>query len=389
FRCHVTSGLQVVYIRVLSSFQARLGSPKNSRMDSRSSSQMKNIRNVSAIFISTFIAGIIAAGANGKSSNLPIVVNTWPFTNATQAAWNALQMNLSAADSLVIGCSTCEAEQCDGTVGFGGSPDEHGETTLDAMIMDGGTLAVGAVGSLRGIKNAIGVARAVMDYTDHTLLVGYLATEFAVEMGFKTESLSTNRSRQMHLSWKKNKCQPNFRKNVVPDPKTSCGPYSPRRTRGANDRASKGISPSNHDTIGMVVIDSAGSVWAGTSTNGANNKIPGRVGDSPVMGAGAYASNKGGGASATGDGDIMMRFLPSFRAVLEMERGAAPEVAAKVAMTPIAEHYPDFSGALVAVDVSGRHGAYCHGFSWFSYSVASYANSTVQVVKVPCFKQKK
>ncbi|KAK3703351.1 hypothetical protein RRG08_011217 [Elysia crispata] len=335
-----------------------------------------------------FVFGLIAADVDlhVKTINLPIVVNTWPFTNATQAAWNALQKNLSAADSLVIGCSTCEIEQCDGTVGYGGSPDEHGETTLDAMIMDGGSLAVGAVGSLREIKNAIGVARAVMKYTDHTLLVGDLATEFAVEMGFKRESLSTNRSRQMHLSWKENKCQPNFRKNVVPDPKTSCGPYSPKTTNGPEDRISKGISPDNHDTIGMVVIDSVGNVWAGTSTNGANNKIPGRVGDSPVMGAGSYASNSGGGAAATGDGDIMMRFLPSFRAVLEMERGVAPDVAAKIAMTPIAAHYPDFSGAVVAVDVSGRHGAYCHGFSWFSYSVASSANSTVHVVKVPCHK---
>ncbi|GFR65635.1 N(4)-(Beta-N-acetylglucosaminyl)-L-asparaginase [Elysia marginata] len=261
------------------------------------------------------------------------------------------------------------------------------------MIMDGGTFAVGAVGSLREVKNAIGVARAVMTYTDHTLLVGDLATEFAVEMGFKRESLSTNRSRQMHSSWKNHNCQPNFRKNVVPDPKKSCGPYTPnkvdqllKKKNRNEDRTSKAISPKNHDTIGMVVIDSTGEIWAGTSTNGANNKIPGRVGDSPVMGAGAYASNHGGGAAATGDGDIMMRFLPSYRAVLEMEKGAPPDTAAKIAMKQIARHYPDFSGALVAVNPSGEHGAYCYGFSEFSYSVASTVSHSAYVVKVPCHK---
>ncbi|GFN78223.1 N(4)-(beta-n-acetylglucosaminyl)-l-asparaginase [Plakobranchus ocellatus] len=326
---------------------------------------------------------------HGKS--LPIVVNTWPFVNATEAAWVALKEGASAADSLVVGCSTCERLQCDGTVGYGGSPDEHGETTLDAMIMDGATLTVGAVGSLRRVKNAIGVARAVMDHTDHTLLVGDLATEFATEMGFKTESLSTNKSQDMHESWEKNNCQPNFWKNVRPDPKKKCGPYSPKTSNFSLkewlwDRKSKSISPTNHDTIGMIVIDANAHVWAGTSTNGANNKIPGRVGDSPIMGAGAYASNTGGGAAATGDGDIMMRFLPSYRAVLEMEHGSSPATAAQIAMAPIALHYPDFNGALVAVNTTGHHGAYCHGFSWFSYSVASPDDPHVQVVKVPCQK---
>ncbi|CAG5114644.1 unnamed protein product, partial [Candidula unifasciata] len=164
---------------------------------------------------------------SAKDTLLPVVINTWPFTNATASAWEVLQKGGSADDSLVVGCSTCERLQCDGSVGFGSNPDESGETTLDAMIMDGATFAVGAVGDLRRVKNAIGVARAVMKYSDHTLLAGESATKFAVEMGFKEESLTTNKSQAMFNDWVKSNCQPNFRQNVKPDPKTSCGPYSP------------------------------------------------------------------------------------------------------------------------------------------------------------------
>src|SRR5258705_320359 len=104
--------------------------------------------------------------------------------NFNHLAWDVLAMGGSALDAVEQGCSTCEALQCDGTVGFGGSPDENGETTLDAMIMDGETHAVGAVGCLRRVKNAIGVARKVLEHTGHTLLVGELATDFAIKMGF-------------------------------------------------------------------------------------------------------------------------------------------------------------------------------------------------------------
>uniref|UniRef100_A0A2C9JTX2 N(4)-(beta-N-acetylglucosaminyl)-L-asparaginase n=1 Tax=Biomphalaria glabrata TaxID=6526 RepID=A0A2C9JTX2_BIOGL len=331
------------------------------------------------------------------SSFLPIVVNTWPFTSATKAAWDALSSGVSAEESLVIGCTTCEVLQCDGSVGYGSNPDERGETTLDAMIMDGSTYAVGAVADLRRVKNAIGVAQAILHYTDHTLLVGESATSFALEMGFKEESLATNNSINMFKSWQQNKCQPNFRQNVQPDPKSSCGPYSPlppppsKFQRSGSDRlklytrkSHSEINRNNHDTIGMIVIDASGHVWAGTSTNGANHKVPGRVGDSPVMGAGAYASNTGGGAAATGDGDIMMRFLPSLRAVIEMERGVSPDKAAQIAMAPIIQHYPQFSGALVAVNITGHQGASCHGFSSFAYSLASTQYTTVKVINVPC-----
>jgi len=128
----------------------------------------------------------------------PLVINTWPFTSATSKAWSTLLGGGSALDAVEKGCGQCEIDRCDGSVGYGGSPDESGETTLDAMIMDGENMKVGSVGSLRRIKSAISVARFVMDHTRHTLLVGDLATSFAKQMGFKEESLTTNDSTKIY-----------------------------------------------------------------------------------------------------------------------------------------------------------------------------------------------
>ncbi|XP_077984328.1 N(4)-(Beta-N-acetylglucosaminyl)-L-asparaginase-like isoform X2 [Glandiceps talaboti] len=278
--------------------------------------------------------------------------------------------------------------QCDGTVGYGGSPDEDGETTLDAMIMDGITHDVGAVADLRRIKNAISVARSVMEYTTHTLIVGDQATQFAIEMGFKEIDLHTNKSRQIWEDWKNNSCQPNYRQNVTPDPTKYCGPYTPNKDKNyqnlRKERLNKNIDVRNHDTIGMVVIDGQGNVAGGTSTNGLSHKIPGRVGDSPIAGAGAYVDNDVGGAAATGDGGIMMRLLPSYQTVEYMRMGLDPISAAKMSMERIIKHYPNFDGALIAANVQGFHGAACRGFGTFHYSVRSPGMTNVTVQSVPC-----
>ncbi|KAK6173192.1 hypothetical protein SNE40_016691 [Patella caerulea] len=321
--------------------------------------------------------------------SLPLVINTWGFTNATQKAWSIINNGgKTAMDALVAGCTECEILQCDTTVGYGGSPDEIGETTLDAMVMDGKTQDVGSVGDLRGIKNAIGVARAVMEYTEHTLIVGESASKFAVEMGFTNESLTTNTSIEMTKNWKKNNCQPNFRQNVTPDPKKSCGPYKPIQNlynTYSSSRIDKNIGKTNHDTIGMLIIDNNNNIVAGTSTNGANHKIPGRVGDSPIAGAGAYARNKVGGAAATGDGDIMMRFLPSFNAVMLLELGYSPEQAALKALNPIIQFYPSFVGALIVTNTNGSFAAACHGLpNGFPYSVRNTDMKDVKIITVPC-----
>lgn len=322
----------------------------------------------------------------GYCSAFPLVVNTWGFSNATLRAWEVLTVeNGTALDAVEQGCSQCERDQCDGTVGYGGSPDEGGETTLDALIIDGPSYSMGAVGDLRRVKHAISVARAVMERSTHTFLVGEKATQFAIEMGFQEESLATNHSKQMWAEWKANDCQPNYRQNVVPDPRTSCGPYRPTKQLSADRRACpSAASELNHDTIGMVVIDGNKRLAAGTSTNGMNHKIPGRIGDSPIPGAGAYADQEVGGAAATGDGDVLMRYLPSFHAVESMRRGVDPRSASVAALHLIVRHHPQFVGALVAVSIDGTYGAACHGIPSFPYSVAKPEYGTAMVEHVKC-----
>ncbi|KHJ99983.1 n(4)-(Beta-N-acetylglucosaminyl)-L-asparaginase domain protein [Oesophagostomum dentatum] len=138
----------------------------------------------------------------------------------------------------------------------------------------------------------------------------------------------------------------------------------------------------NHDTLGMVVLDQNGNLAAGTSTNGARFKIPGRVGDSPIPGAGAYAVEGVGAAAATGDGDIMMRFLPSFHVVEQMRLGTKPFRAAHKAMRRIVQYYPHFQGAVVAVNAKGVHGAACAGLQKFQYSLG--VGSATRVEAVAC-----
>ncbi|KXJ70182.1 N(4)-(Beta-N-acetylglucosaminyl)-L-asparaginase [Aedes albopictus] len=349
---------------------------------------------------------LVTLQADYSRQALPLVINTWNFSNATLRAHQSLTVGeFSAVDALVEGCSVCEREQCDGTVGYGGSPDESGESTLDAMIMDGTTMNVGAVAALREIKHAVAVAKHVLENTKHTLLVGSQATDFAVMMGFQRETLQTDRSKEMWEQWKINHCQPNFWTNVIPSPSMSCGPYEPISENtiiedwslvpeNGDTQKLESSEPEfgryNHDTIGMIVIDSNGHVVAGTSTNGARNKIPGRVGDSPIAGSGAYADSTVGAAAATGDGDIMMRFMPSLLAVEGLRQGLNPMLAGEAALARIAKHYPDFVGGIVVATKDGEYGAACHGLTQFPYSVAQGTGPESQVVvkTVNCRKKR-
>ncbi|XP_037002441.2 N(4)-(beta-N-acetylglucosaminyl)-L-asparaginase [Artibeus jamaicensis] len=323
-----------------------------------------------------------------SSSLLPLVLNTWPFKNATEAAWRTLVSGGSALDAVETGCAQCEKEQCDGTVGFGGSPDEAGETTLDAMIMDGTTMNVGAVGDLRRIKNAIGVARKVLEHTTHTLLAGESATKFAESMGFVNEDLSTNTSRALHSDWLARNCQPNYWRNVVPDASKYCGPYKPPSILKQDGSTYKEAGDDyGHDTIGMVVIHKTGRTAAGTSTNGLRFKIPGRIGDSPIPGAGAYADDAAGAAAATGDGDILMRFLPSYQAVEYMRGGENPTVACQKVISRIHKYFPKFFGAVICANVTGSYGAACNKlptFTQFHFMVYNSLKNQPKEEKVDC-----
>ncbi|XP_067247846.1 N(4)-(beta-N-acetylglucosaminyl)-L-asparaginase-like isoform X2 [Chanodichthys erythropterus] len=298
---------------------------------------------------------------------LPLVISTWDFENASAVAWSKLQMGGSALDAVESGCTQCELEQCHGTVGFDGNPDELGDTTLDAMIMNGKTMEVGAVANLRGVKNAVGVARAVMEYTKHTFIVGESAKNFAEKMGFKSENLPTIKSKPIFSEWLEKNCQPNFRKNVIPDPSKSCGPYK-RNDTSQEAKTSRRVARHLNENFDSTSHDT--------------------IGDSPIAGAGAYAENTVGGAVATGNGDIMMRFLPSFLAVDLMRKGIQPTVACETAITRIKKYYSDFFGALICANTTGGYGAACNKrprFSQFSFRVANPQTNQSQLQKVDCF----
>ena len=329
---------------------------------------------------------------------IPMVINTWAgaFTTGTDAAYTAL-MNprTSALDVVEVGCAACERSQCDTTVGWGGSPAENCETTLDAMIMDGTTMKSGAVASMRRVRDAISVARRVLDYTTHTMLAGDLATEFALENGFMADNLTSDWSATNCRNWRASNCQPNFRINVAPDPKTSCGPYKPLPIPSSDatpltSLLSQPSSPhpysiSYHDTISLIAIKADGTMAAGTSTNGAGHKIPGRVGDGPITGSGSYVDGDVGGCGSTGDGDVMMRFLPCYQAVESMRRGMSPQEAAEDAVRRMMRKYPQVAAGLVVVNKTGGMGAAASnmGFSFAYRGGQMNATQSVGVQPLP------
>lgn len=344
----------------------------------------------SSVSLSTEAPAAVIKEVGGK--RLPIVISTWPFVEAVRAAWEVVNTGGTPVDAVVAGCSTCESLRCDGAVGYGGSPDESGETTLDAMIMDGTTMDVGAVGALRSVRDAIGAARLVMDHTDHTLLVGKQASKFAISMGLSPSNLSTDDSMKLWSSWRGTECQPNFWRDVVPDSSRSCGPYGPQskprrhsrlqEQRGVSRASSlKGVGRTSHDTISMAVINEFGNIAAGASTNGVRHKIPGRVGDTPIVGASAYAEDDVGACGATGDGDVMMRFLPCYQIVESMRRGWSARDAATDAVARIKRRFPLFIGAVIAIDRHGNHAGASNGWI-FHYTVWGHGMEQPEIFTV-------
>lgn len=319
-----------------------------------------------------------------KKDSSAFVIATWAndyFQIATQYSWDVLTLDPTVSsmdivfDAMIAGCQILEMEEQVHNVGWNGMPDENGETTLDAVLVNGNTLDVGGVAGMRGIKEAMSVARLVLEYTSHNILSGDLATTFAKEFGGKTEQdLTGDYSRANHDRWKESNCQPNFWRDVSPDSALTCGPYSPTFSKNrsyALPQSSPGVTKENHDTVGMVIMDQEGNLAAGASTNGLGHKIAGRVGDTAIAGAGAYANSDVGGCGATGDGDVMARFLPCYQAVENMRHGMDPTSAAQDALTRIARKYPDFNGALVTANNNGQTGAACLGYNSFSYCVVN------------------
>ncbi len=266
-----------------------------------------------------------------KRSTKPLVIATWNNAKACEAAFASLQSGGKALDAVEQGAMVPEADPNDRSVGYGGRPDREGRVTLDSCVMDHRGNC-GSVVFLEEIKHAVQVARKVMEETPHVILAGEGAQQFAVEQGFERENLLTEASRKDWQNWLKT------------------SDYKPV------------INIENHDTIGILAQDTDGDLSGACTTSGAAYKMRGRVGDSPIIGAGLYVDNQVGAAVGTGLGEALLRTVGSYLVVEFMRQGDHPQRACRKAINRVMEHHPDtyldFQIGLIATDISGRTGAY-------------------------------
>ncbi|MEM1123615.1 MAG: N(4)-(beta-N-acetylglucosaminyl)-L-asparaginase [Bacteroidota bacterium] len=272
-----------------------------------------------------------------KGLTKPSVVATWNNKKANETAWEVIKNGGRALDAVEAGVKIPEEDENDQSVGYGGRPDRDGKVTLDACIMDE-TGNCGSVCFLQGIKHPISVARKVMEETPHVILAGAGALKFALEQGFEEEELLTEKSKKEYEAWLVN------------------SEYKPV------------INIENHDTIGMIAVDQAGNISGACTTSGMAYKVHGRVGDSPIIGAGMFVDNEVGGAVATGVGEAVLKTLGSFLVVELMRQGKTPQAACEEAVQRIAkkQQYKDIQVGYCAVNKAGEHGGYSiqPGFSY-------------------------
>lgn len=279
-----------------------------------------------------------------QAENKPIVISTWDFgVAANQAAWKILSVGGKALDAVEAGTRIAEADLENPTVGKGGYPDRDGYVTLDACIMDEEGNC-GSVAALQHIAHPISVARLVMERTPHVMLVGEGALQFALSQGFQKEELLTEGGQRAWKEWLKQE------------------KYSPI-INIENQQY-------NHDTIGMLALDQHGNLSGACTTSGMAFKMHGRVGDSPIIGAGLYVDNEVGAATSTGVGEEVIRTVGSFLVVELMRQGYTPEDACKEAVERIIRKKPDTAKEIqvgfLALGKNGQYGAYAlqQGFTY-------------------------
>lgn len=282
-----------------------------------------------------------AAPLPGRAAGRPIVISAanglTRDDNGKQGIKVAYDMVVGGADPLdaiVAGVQIVELNPHDQSVGLAGLPNEDGVVQLDASCMHGPTKRAGAVGCLEDVATAAAVAKAVMDRTDHIMLVGEGAKRFALEMGFKAQNLLTDESREAWLRWK-SKLNPsdNWLDPVDEPPAARPSTGGAKRpapefdTTGIHvERDSRGVLHT-YGTINMNAVTATGDIASVTTTSGLSWKIPGRVGDSPIIGAGQYCDNEVGAAGSTGRGEANMKVCGAFLAVEFMRQGMTPQAA--------------------------------------------------------------
>ena len=296
------------------------------------------VKRSAAVVSTAALTGMV--GEESARLDMPVVISTWEHgIAANEAAMATIQKGGSALDAVEQGVRVSESDPEVSSVGYGGIPDRDGNVTLDACIMNPAGEA-GSVGYLQHIKNPISVARLVMEKTPHVMLVGDGALKFALDQGFKKEELLTKKARKVWEAWK-------AKQVPVADPE-------------------------NHDTIGMVAMDNMGNIAGACTTSGLSWKIPGRVGDSPIIGAGMYVDNDIGGAAATGKGEAVIRIAGSFLIVELMRQGRSPKSACKLAVERIVKKQPDhkeFQVGFIALNKKGETGGFSlkKGFEYALY----------------------
>ena len=293
----------------------------------------------SSIFPKLSIAKMDKTNPN-SDNGFPMVISTWRHgMPANEEAMEVLKNYGKAIDAVEAGVRIPEADPESMSVGLGGLPDREGKVTLDACIMDE-TGNCGSVSFLQHIKHPISVARLVMDKTPHVMLSGSGALQFALENGFKKENLLTEKAEKRWREWLKE------------------SEYKPI------------INIENHDTIGLLALDKKGNISGACTTSGLSWKMHGRVGDSPVIGAGMFVDNEVGGCCATGVGEAVLKTLGSFLVVELMRQGATPQEACEEAIARIVknQNYKDMQIGYLAINKKGEHGAYAV-HPWFNYAL--------------------
>ncbi|WP_406683799.1 N(4)-(beta-N-acetylglucosaminyl)-L-asparaginase [Seonamhaeicola sp. MEBiC1930] len=289
--------------------------------------------------------------ANGETipQNKPLIISTWNHgLAANEETWRQLQTGVNPLDAIVAGVGIPEADPKVRSVGYGGLPDREGKVTLDACIMDSNS-DCGSVSFLQGIKHPIAVAKKVLDNTPHVMMVGEGAKQFALSEGFKEENLLTDESEKAWKNWlEKSKYQPV-------------------------------INIENHDTISMLVIDAEGNLTGGCTTSGAAWKMHGRVGDSPIIGAGLFLDNDVGAAAATGLGEAVIRTAGSAMVVELMRQGKSPTEACKEIVERIYKKHSNHKDltylqvGFIAINKQGEYGGYSLR-PGFNYAVCDEIN---------------
>lgn len=274
------------------------------------------------------------AAERGSNGQAPLIVSTWPFGKpSNEEALKVLMGGGSNLDAVEKGINLAETTAPSQSIGLGGKPNAAGVVQLDACIMNGPGHQGGSVAGVEGVRHPISLARRVMEKTKHVMLVGEGARMFAIEEGLETIPVDTKAA---YRKWTKERA-------------------SERAKASALKKAN------NHDTIALLVLGADGNIAGGCSTSGLGGKLPGRVGDSPILGSGLYVDNEVGAAGATGIGENVMRYCATFRIVEYMRQGLSPEEACLETIRQIVRVDPKPISALsinfIALDKRGRFGA--------------------------------